>query len=243
MRFPPKNQLAVFGVPESSGFCLILFTLFSVVTVSNGQLATAQQASDGRPLEYIESSSPLPGGGTVTSIQYPGQQPSSLESLRETAGRQVAGTGQAERSVLVQNPATVGANQQTIAPAPINYQYAAQPVTTVPLVAGTRQVPNLGVPTAWNRSFRSGCGNCAGGTGVYAPANLTGVQAPAASLPPALPMAPQTAFLPARSQATAAPVQVQNLPPNSWVGRGIVGSPKLYVDGQPVRNLFRFIVP
>ena len=28
-----------------------------------------------------------------------------------------------------------------------------------------------------------------------------------------------------------------------WLGRGVVGQPKLYVQGQPVRNVLRFLMP
>ena len=32
-------------------------------------------------------------------------------------------------------------------------------------------------------------------------------------------------------------------PPGHYIGRGIIGQPKLYVAGQPVRNALRFITP
>ena len=36
---------------------------------------------------------------------------------------------------------------------------------------------------------------------------------------------------------------LQNLPIGTYYGRGIIGQSKAYVDGQPVRNLFRYITP
>lgn len=33
------------------------------------------------------------------------------------------------------------------------------------------------------------------------------------------------------------------MPPSYAVGRGLLGQPKLYVPGQPVRNFFRYISP
>jgi hypothetical protein len=30
--------------------------------------------------------------------------------------------------------------------------------------------------------------------------------------------------------------------PNAYPGQGIFGSPKMYVDGQPVRNLMRYLI-
>lgn len=38
-------------------------------------------------------------------------------------------------------------------------------------------------------------------------------------------------------------VRFQNMPPGSYMGQGIVGQPKAYVDGQPMRNLFRYLTP
>lgn len=38
-------------------------------------------------------------------------------------------------------------------------------------------------------------------------------------------------------------LKLQNLPPGTYPGQGIVGQPKAYVDGQPVRNLLRYFSP
>ncbi len=35
----------------------------------------------------------------------------------------------------------------------------------------------------------------------------------------------------------------QNYPPGTYLGQGIIGQPTAYVDGQPVRNLMRYIFP
>lgn len=36
-------------------------------------------------------------------------------------------------------------------------------------------------------------------------------------------------------------VTLQNMPPGTYVGRGLVGQPAAYIDGQPLRNLIRYI--
>ena len=36
---------------------------------------------------------------------------------------------------------------------------------------------------------------------------------------------------------------VLSMPPNYFVGRGILGQPKVYVPGQPVRNVLRYLTP
>jgi hypothetical protein len=56
---------------------------------------------------------------------------------------------------------------------------------------------------------------------------------PVSPLPPAMP--------PSNGQYVPI-VKLQNLPPNAYPGQGILGSPKLYVDGQPVRNLLRYLI-
>jgi hypothetical protein len=54
-------------------------------------------------------------------------------------------------------------------------------------------------------------------------------------------VAPQPIYPPA-AQATT-PVQLQNLPPGTYQGTGLDGRSATFVDGQPVRNLFRYIFP
>ena len=38
-------------------------------------------------------------------------------------------------------------------------------------------------------------------------------------------------------------VATKNLPPGTYMGRGMLGQPTAYVDGQPMRNLFRYVFP
>lgn len=42
---------------------------------------------------------------------------------------------------------------------------------------------------------------------------------------------------------TYAPLIRQNMPVGSYLGQGLVGQPTAYVDGQPVRNLMRYVFP
>lgn len=53
--------------------------------------------------------------------------------------------------------------------------------------------------------------------------------------------APRPAYPSAAQPATAA--QLKNLPPGNYQGTGLDGRPATYVDGQPIRNLFRYIFP
>lgn len=38
-------------------------------------------------------------------------------------------------------------------------------------------------------------------------------------------------------------VRLANLRPGTYLGQGIIGQPTAYVDGQPIRNLFRYVLP
>ena len=38
-------------------------------------------------------------------------------------------------------------------------------------------------------------------------------------------------------------VRLANVPPGSYLGQGIIGQPTAYVDGQPIRNLIRYVFP
>jgi hypothetical protein len=102
------------------------------------------------------------------------------------------------------------------------------PTLTGPTIAPTvplapNQVPaNPGVPTSQSL-FTNGYG----GTRAYA-----------VTLPPAAPIAPAAPY-----QPITAPVAVQPVAPGVYIGRGIVGQPKLYAPHRPVRNFFRWLTP
>lgn len=47
----------------------------------------------------------------------------------------------------------------------------------------------------------------------------------------------------ASSNSLASLLPFRNLPPSTYLGQGLIGQPTAYVDGQPFRNLFRYISP
>jgi hypothetical protein len=65
--------------------------------------------------------------------------------------------------------------------------------------------------------------------------------------PPVGPSCPPTAtIVPAPVVAQVAPppvVYLRPMPATMYAGRGIVGQPKLYVPGQPLRNFVRYLTP
>ncbi len=48
-----------------------------------------------------------------------------------------------------------------------------------------------------------------------------------------------TALVP--NSAVIVPIPSPALPPNHYVGRGLIGQPKLYVKNQPIRNALRYL--
>lgn len=82
--------------------------------------------------------------------------------------------------------------------------------------------------------------------GLYPPriSTVPGV-APASStnLPTTICCLPPSAYqnVVGKSKNPPAVVTLQNMPPGTYVGRGLVGQPAAYIDGQPLRNLIRYI--
>lgn len=94
------------------------------------------------------------------------------------------------------------------------------------------------------------------GSGLATTAIPTPVLAGQATAPSAVPASPTAYPYPAANQPNqhsvgrapvvspgSTPVVRQNLPVGTYYGTGLVGQPKAYVDGQPVRNFFRFVFP
>jgi hypothetical protein len=71
---------------------------------------------------------------------------------------------------------------------------------------------------------------------VIAPATSSNLQTTVCCLPP---NAYQNVVGTSKDQSVA--VRLQNMPPGTYVGRGLIGQPAAYVDGQPLRNLIRYI--
>ncbi len=68
-------------------------------------------------------------------------------------------------------------------------------------------------------------------------------QAPSTNLPTTVCCLPPSAYqnVVGTSKNPPAGVTLQNMPPGTYVGRGLVGQPAAYIDGQPLRNLIRYI--
>lgn len=130
------------------------------------------------------------------------------------------------------------------------------------------QIPTLGLPQhVTNRRLRPRLfGSCCGSP-VSGTAPVPALQAPVLQLQPTAEQIPslsiqdpsQTPLLSSGQLGTSssffnAPVRqgsaayqplirLSNMQPGTYLGQGIIGQPTAYVDGQPVRNLLRYLSP
>jgi hypothetical protein len=252
--------------------------------------------------EYIQSTSPLAGGGSVTSIAQPGQSVQTIATIASlppaTAPQQpTVATGFTPRGnapigtgVIAQpygsQAGAVGTNTRYAYPSS-NQPTMASPINTNTMFAATATAPggtvanntsqfsardyqNQALAAAamprpvTNTSYRqnnpaimatpTGQFNYGVQYGQTVPnATQANYQVPAASagVPQINIQVPgQTATMPGTNVAgtvpslnSTVPVNYQNMPPGYYSGKNISGKVKNYVDGQAIRNLFRFITP
>ncbi len=203
--------------------------------------------------EWVESSSPLPGGGLVTTTHFPstGQ---TLTTIREPAPS--FGTAQPQ----------MGSGNVGYAPIPTGTGgYLVPTVSYVPM-SGAAMPANYTVAAApaMNQSGYS-CANCQTMMTqpmAYQPGMMQ--QVPFASQPPVLPPTAGGVYAPIQSQMgfqpapgfyaqpqMQAPVGGQGgyrslvpraLPAGTYIGQGWLGQPKAFVNDQPFRNFLRYLI-
>lgn len=239
--------------------------------------------------EFIESSSPLQNGGTVSTRAEPGRRIQTTVTLPPNAIRRVARVQNPTPvnqggSVLETSGSTIGgqapvANNTNVARYPYPANYAPRVVANpnqpnpnqfsvaraqYPNNCNCNQVPVNGLGLTPAPTF-----NNIQGRQVLPTANFQnngalvgqGVQ-PVLSQPPQIqyqiPDQPQVGAqigvpqfgTPNRSPwVTGSPgayqplVRVFNMPQGTFLGQGIVGQPEAYVNGQPIANFFRYVIP
>ena len=184
----------------------------------------AQQRPSAASQEFRYASSPLVGGGLVTSQSVfgnPGQIVTSVTglpaaaplgktaNLQPTSGRQLAVPAAA--SSLNPGPHAVRFKSPTLGMPP------ARPRAQVN-DCDCKETQTVGYPSAnavdTNSTFQLGSNNA-----VY-------------SVPVTEGVGTSNGF---------EPTQYQNLPPGVYMGEGVFGHPRKYVDGEPLRNMFRFL--
>ncbi len=197
------------------------------------------------PLDYIESTSPIPGVGVVSSVYVPGRdKPSYRGGPGIPTGTQYAQPGNTQLDLRFAQNTMPAAAPQVAPPAWQTPYHTVSPTALTmnhPMLTASR-IPALGIPVGWDRSMTTaGCSSCGvlpGQTAVPQTVNPTYAYY-AGSLNAGSASRQAVPF----GSPVAGPVVVQNLPPNTSDGRSMYGSARQYMDGQPVRNLFRFIFP
>ncbi len=253
-----------------------------------------------RSAEFIESTSPLPGGGRVISRSAPDASVQTVTTGEATVNGHTPAVPNRNANLVPgssyqsgpQSPVVSGGVYQPYPatnPYPTSYASSiAQPRSVVlhPPIRATApqtnsipyQIPTLGITnTITNRENKSftAC-PCNAQSALRPPVTSSAaipVQTPPTSPPAGVAQCPDPCspsfvgaqrrswFGPANDpqlaiqpngcyyppvEATGAyqPVfRMANLPPGVYVGEGMFGKPQTYRDGQPVRNLFRFVIP
>lgn len=222
--------------------------------LKNGWTVTSQTVP-GRPISTVVTPGPVNASGTnvtltPTSMQTPSPAvtnppaytPASTPAATPAGGNWVwvpnNGVGMTPTGVPVVTQPTLGITSNNsfkpaVAGTPANCQCqpngavaTVPPYTTgVPAIPFAPPAPLPGtVPTSYTTSAS---GSAASAPGVAAPVGAT----------------PTTAYYPYLTGNFQPIVATQNMPPGTYLGRGLIGQPTAYVDGQPVRNLFRYIFP
>ena len=227
--------------------CTMLF-----VAGSKGSLCA--QGNRAASMEYLQSSSPLKSGGTVTSYSTPGTGVVTSFSANAALNGTNPTTGSAATSISGQvvptenrvaaNPFPAAQSSQAVPPAVFD------PFTST--APSTIQLPTLGI-TKSNSSYRPNLFRNLWGQ-QQAPLGLPPIGPPAANLVPQInppvgsPMVAPNLQTPGSNSILLSgqnqpEIRFQNMPPGVYYGKGILGQPKAYVDGQPGRNFLRFIFP
>lgn len=224
-------------------------------SLGGGVAQTAQYNS-----EWVESSSPIPGGGVVATTHFPSNG-NTLTTVRESADPMTAARLQTGGGVM-----PTGA---TMPAAPTSPNYAAIPTGTGGYMVPTVQYVPMNNAAAAPYQVAAGynpatCATCQTPLMTQPTAYQQGfVQQPFASQPPMLPptaggvygpmpgaTAPGMYAQPMMPNPTAAaanqggwrPLIPRSLPAGTYISQGWLGQPKAYVSSQPFRNIIRYML-
>ena len=236
-----------------------------VLLIACTGFVTAQSAAS---KEFMEASSPLKKGGVVVTRNSPGQGVETVlyTSSTTTGGRTTPTSTPPASKPTTTSPASATNDQAApkVAAAPTTtvdaYPY---PNLAPPSATETRtglQIPNLGYaqrthqrPSWFGQPVttpNSGLCDCSppGLTNATIPApadTIPSIQYPQSQSPTMANGFPGSFWDPQSIYGAKNPsplVKFKNMPPGTYLGQGIIGQPKAYVDGQPFRNLFRYFL-
>ena len=216
----------------------VLFVCLTL-TFTCASAVFAQSSNSVMQREFIRSSSPLSNGHRVTSSYTPGQnQPPQVRVELANSYTPIQSRGVVQTTYQPQYQA-----QRVVDPyAPRVSQYG-QTVTAYQVPANQR--PTLGIGPVSRTGYVNNCGCGVQSTANYVPVNNLQTGAAVSAPPATFGSQPQTfGIQPTVGNGPYRPiVTLRNLPAGTYLGQGIVGQPKAYVDGQPVRNFIRYISP
>ena len=259
------------------------FQMFLLVMLGTFLVDSDLVSAQSRPItaqEYIQSTSPLPGGGSVTSRSAPGQKTQTITTIAQLPS---VGTAQ---SFVTPTPGFVPKQFSTETQLPSNLANQAlnsgsypYPTNALPNYTAYRQVSTLNLGPAETRVAQN-CATCNqnGGFANQSPALPTQLNFPVPNTnvqPPPPPVsfqqpnlqAPAPTYQPNFQPGTIGTpqygaqganwytpfvtgsgvytpiIKLGNLPPGTYLGQGWIGQPTAYVDGQPFRNLLRYLSP
>lgn len=236
--------------------------------------------------EYIQSVSPIAGGGTISSRSVPGQNVQTVTTIAQlpSASNSNSAVGYQPRQYQGQwggqsIPATgTTASNGYVYPSGNPNLIAGRPTNTLgyqPIGSRAFQQTRLFQPPS--NQLAQNCPTCAGGTSTNYPVQnfspVSPIQPPqfqngVANTPPAILAppnltAPQPVFAPDNNWQSGMQYDpnfgtspgafnsgrtnytplfaLRNLPPGTYLGQGLLGQPKAYIDGEPIRNLLRYM--
>ena len=215
-----------------------------ILTCTCASAAFAQSSNSVMQREFIRSSSPLSNGQQITSSYLPGQnQPPQVRVELANSYTPIQNRGVVQTTYQPQYQ-----TRQVVDPyAPRVSQYGqaqyGQTVTAYQIPADQR--PTLGIGPISRTGYVNNCGCGVQSTANYVPVNNLQTGAAVSAPPATFGSQPQTfGMQPTVGNGPYRPIiTLRNLPPGTYIGQGIVGQPKAYVDGQPMRNFIRYISP
>ena len=216
---------------------------------------------------YIISSSPTADGGVITTTYQPPQVVQSSTLPIPSSGRPIqnaviqyrpatypaaqtqfqSGSPLSPATSPVTQPAMQPATMQPAGPQALNGGFQpTTPPTTLPATSATAGMtpiqaqapqgnpainPYVGFPLPSTSNGRIVAYSAAGNACATVPANA----------PPTLQGIPTNPTVPV-TQNYRPLVPVQGVPGGSYVSQGLWGNPRAYVQGQPIRNFWRYVI-
>lgn len=216
----PSSSTTVYYAPTSNNTAS---TVGSIDTRSN--VSSFKSIYPVTTASYSAPSNSTPSYSTSSYAVQSNAAPASSSVYTPASTSQV--WSNSSYSPSISPPTQVASNEVRYA-VPADYAPTLTfPSTTTYPTSGVQYYPGNSLPNTVYRQTRSGS-SCQPSYGVNSPA----------SLPPSLGYG-----VPANNSPYKALLPLQKMPNNTYVGQGLIGQPKAFVEGQPVRNFFRYILP